>query len=177
MGHGNVPRPRALLSTITDYFVSGFSMLVIKSPWDTLLASTMSDWNTGVIAEFRKNHGKVGGQFEGAPLLLINHKGAHTGKSRTNPVMYLKDGHRYIVFASKGGAPTNPDWYHNLKAHPDVTIEVGNETIDVHADEITGQERDKIYKRQASLYPQFAQYQSKTKRTIPIIAFTSKNKR
>jgi deazaflavin-dependent oxidoreductase (nitroreductase family) len=132
----------------------------------------MSDWNTGVIAEFRKILGKVGGQFEGAPLLHINHKGARTGKSRTNPVMYLKDGHRYLVFASKGGAPTNPDWYHNLKAHPEVKIEVGNETFEVRAEEITGQERDKTYERQASLYPQFGQYQRKTKGTIPIIAFT-----
>ncbi len=138
---------------------------------------TMSDWNTGVIAEFRKNHGKVGGQFEGAPILLINHTGARTDKARTNPVMYLKDGHRYLVFASKGGAPTNPDWYHNLKAHPDVKIEVGTETIEVRAEEVTGAERDKIYKRQASLYPQFAQYQEKTKRIIPVIAFTPKTRR
>ena len=138
---------------------------------------TMSDWNTGVIAEFRKNHGKVGGQFEGAPILLINHTGARTGKARTNPVMYLKDGHRYLVFASKGGAPTNPDWYHNLKAHPDVKIEVGTETIEVRAEEVTGAERDKIYKRQSSLYPQFAQYQHSTKRIIPVIAFTPKARR
>src|SRR5260370_16955251 len=136
----------------------------------------MSDWNTGVIAEFRKNHGKVGGQCEGAPLLLINHKGAHTGKSRTNPVMYLKDGHRYLVFGSKGGADTNPDWYHNLKAHPDVKIEVGSETIDVRAEEITGQERDKIYARQASLYPQFAQSAPNTNSTIPLIPFTPTTK-
>jgi deazaflavin-dependent oxidoreductase (nitroreductase family) len=91
--------------------------------------------------------------------------------------MYLKDGHRYLVFASKGGADTNPDWYHNLKAHPDVKIEVGNETIDVRAEEITGAERDRVYKKQASLYPQFAQYQQKTKRTIPIMAFTPKTRR
>ncbi|HEV2118929.1 MAG TPA: nitroreductase family deazaflavin-dependent oxidoreductase [Candidatus Bathyarchaeia archaeon] len=137
----------------------------------------MSDWNAGVIQEFRKNKGKVGGNFEGAPLLLINHTGARTGKSRTNPVMYLKDGHRYLVFASKGGAPTNPDWYHNLKAHPEVKIEVGNETIEVRAEELIGSEREKIYARQAKLYPQFAQYQKQTKRIIPIIAFTPKAKR
>ena len=137
----------------------------------------MSDWNTGVIAEFRKNHGKVGGMFEGAPLLLINHKGARTGKDRVNPVMYFKDGHRYLVFASKGGAPTNPDWFYNLKAHPDAKIEVGDETIEVRATEITGAERDRFYAKQASLYPQFAQYQQKTKRTIPIIAFIPKNQR
>jgi deazaflavin-dependent oxidoreductase (nitroreductase family) len=139
-----------------------------------LLTNKMSDWNKGVIEEFRKNHGKVGAQFEGAPLLLINHKGAHTGKPRTNPVIYLKDGNRYLVFASKGGAPTNPDWYHNLKAHPNAKIEVGTETIDVHAEEITGPEREKLYARQSKLYPQFAQYQRQTKRIIPIIAFTPK---
>lgn len=137
----------------------------------------MSDWNAGVIAEFRKNRGKVGGQFEGAPLLLINHTGARTGRARTNPVMYLKDGHRYLVFASKGGADTNPDWYHNLKKHPEVNIEVGGEKIDVRAEEITGAEHDRLYAKQASLYPQFAQYQRKTRRTIPIIAFTPRPRR
>jgi deazaflavin-dependent oxidoreductase (nitroreductase family) len=137
----------------------------------------MSDWNTGVIAEFRKNHGKVGGNFEGAPVLLINHTGARTGKSRTNPVMYLKDGHRYLVFASKGGVDTNPDWYHNLKKHPNVTIEVGDETIEVRAEEVKGPERDRLYARQASLYPRFAEYQQKTKRIIPVIAFTPKTNR
>ncbi len=135
------------------------------------------DWNAGVIAEFRKNRGKVGGQFEGAPVLLINHKGAHSGKPRTNPVMYLRDGNRYLVFASKGGAPSNPDWYYNLKKHPEVKIEVGTETIEVHADELKGAERDRLYARQASLYPQFAEYQQKTKRIIPVIAFTPKSGR
>jgi len=133
-------------------------------------------WNVGIIEEFRKNHGKVGGNFEGAPLLLILHKGARTGKSYTNPVMYFKDGNRYLVFASKGGSDTNPDWYHNLKAHPDVKIEVGSETIDVHAEELPRGERDKIYARQSKLYPQFAQYEKKTKRIIPVIAFTPKAK-
>lgn len=137
----------------------------------------MSDWNAGIIVEFRKNRGKVGGQFEGAPLLLINHTGARTGKARTNPVMYLKDGHQYLVFASKGGADSNPDWYHNLKKHPEVKIEVGDEKIDATAEEITGAERDRLFAKQASLYPQFAQYQRKTKRTIPIIAFTPKPRR
>jgi deazaflavin-dependent oxidoreductase (nitroreductase family) len=135
----------------------------------------MSDWNTSVIEEFRKNHGKVGGQFEGAPMLIIHSKGARTGKTHVNPVMYLKDGDRYLVFASKGGAPSNPDWYHNLVRHPDqVQIEVGDKKIDVHAEEIKGAERDKLYSKQASIYPQFAEYQRKTKRTIPIIAFTPK---
>src|SRR5437660_12446040 len=137
----------------------------------------ISDWNAGVIQEFPKNRGKVGGYFEGAPLLLINHTGARIRKIRINPVMYLKDGDRYLVFASKGGADTHPDWYHNLKAHPDVKIEVGDETIDVTAEEIKSPERDRLYKKQASLYPQFAQYQQKTNRIITVIAYTQNTKR
>jgi deazaflavin-dependent oxidoreductase (nitroreductase family) len=130
-----------------------------------------TDWNTKVIEEFRSNHGKVGGNFEGAPLLLIHHTGARTGTARVNPVMYLKDGERLLVFASKGGAPRNPGWYHNLKAHPDVQIEVGDDTIDVTSEELTGEERNRFYARQSELYPQFADYQKKTKRLIPVIAF------
>lgn len=135
---------------------------------------SFNDWNKHVIAEFRENHGKVGGNFEGAPVLLIHHKGARSGTQRVNPVMYLKDGNRILVFASKGGADTNPDWYHNLKAHPDAQIEVGDETIDVWAEEIKGSERDALYTKQASLYPQFGEYQKKTKRVIPVVAFTAK---
>jgi deazaflavin-dependent oxidoreductase (nitroreductase family) len=129
-----------------------------------------NDWNAHTIAEFHRNHGKVGGPFEGAPLLLLHHIGAKSGKPRINPVMYLKDGDRYLVFASKGGADTNPDWYHNLKAHPGIQIEVGDETIDVLAQEITGSERDRLYARQASIYPSFAEYQRRAKRKIPVIA-------
>jgi len=126
------------------------------------------------IDEFRRNHGKVGGYFEGAPLLLLHAIGARTGKLHVKPVMYLKDRGRYVVFASKGGSPTNPDWYHNLKAHPDIQIEVGDETIDVHAEEVSGPERDALYGHQSELYPMFADYQRKTKRTIPVIALTRK---
>lgn len=133
---------------------------------------SFNDWNKQVIAEFRKNHGKVGGNFEGAPVLLIHHKGARSGTPRVNPVMYFKDEKRFYVFASKGGADTNPDWYHNLRAHPDAQIEVGDETIKVRAEEIKGSERDRLYAEQSTLYPQFGEYQSKTKRVIPVIAFT-----
>lgn len=136
--------------------------------------SGSDDFNANVINEFRNNHGKVGGWFKGAPLLLLHHAGARSGKPRINPMMYLKDGDRYLVFASKGGADTNPDWYVNIKAHPDAQIEVGDETIDVRAEEVTGHERDKLYARQASLYPPFAQYQLKTKRVIPVIALIPK---
>ena len=127
-------------------------------------------WNEGVIAEFRANHGKVGGPFKGAPVLLIHHKGAKTGKLRVNPVMYLKDGDRYLVFASKGGADSHPDWYYNLMAHPDVQVEVGDAVVDVRAEVVKGKERDELYSRQASLYPQFAEYEKKTKRTIPVVS-------
>ena len=135
-----------------------------------------SDFNAHNIAEFRRNHGKVGGYFEGAPLLLLHTVGRRSGKPRVNPVMYLKDGQRYLVFASKGGADTHPDWYRNLMAHPDVQIEVGDGTLDVHAVEITGSEHDALYKRQATLYPTFADYQRKTKRVIPVIALTLRKK-
>lgn len=132
------------------------------------------DFNADTIAAFHKNHGKVGGWFEGSPLLLIHSYGRRTGKLRVNPVMYLKDGERYLVFASKGGADTHPDWFLNLLAHPEVEIEVGDDTLDVHAEEVTGPERDIIYGRQATLYPQFAEYQRKTKRIIPVVAFTKR---
>ncbi len=138
--------------------------------------SSSGDYNAQTIAEFRKNHGKVGGYFEGAPLLLLHSSGKRSGKLRVNPVMYLKDGERYLVFASKGGADTHPDWFINLKAHPDVQIEVGDETIDVHAEEIKGLEHDSLYARQAMLYPGFAEYQRKTKRIIPVVALTKRKK-
>jgi len=141
------------------------------------MSGSRDDWNARIIAEFRSNHGKVGGQFEGAPLLLLHHIGAHSGKPRINPMMYLKDGDRYLVFASKAGADNNPDWYHNLKAHPDVQIEVGDETIEVRAKEVIGPERDRLFARQASLYPRFAEYQRQTKRISPVIAFTPKTRR
>ena len=102
------------------------------------------DYNAQTIAEFRRNHGKVGGYFEGAPLLIMHTQGARTGRNHVVPVMYLRDGERYIVFASKGGAPKNPDWYHNVKAHPNIKIEVGDETIAVEAEEILGGEHDRL---------------------------------
>lgn len=130
----------------------------------------MTDFNSAIIEEFRANGGKVGGPFEGAPVLLLTSTGARTGATRLNPMMYLEDGKRLYVFASKGGAPTNPDWYHNLVAHPRATVEVGEERFDVTASVVTGAERDEIYARQAAAYPGFAEYQAKTTRTIPVIA-------
>jgi deazaflavin-dependent oxidoreductase (nitroreductase family) len=128
------------------------------------------DWNEQVIEEFRANHGRVGGMFEGAPLLLLTHRGAKTGKERTAPLMYLRDGDRYAVFASKGGAPSHPDWYRNVLAHPSVTVEVGDERFGAVAHDVTGAERDELYGRQSSRYPQFAEYQAKTDRLIPVVA-------
>ncbi|WP_395695365.1 nitroreductase family deazaflavin-dependent oxidoreductase [Nocardioides sp.] len=132
----------------------------------------MSDYNAQIIAEFRANHGRVGGNFEGAPLLLLHTTGAKSGQERISPMMYLRDGERWLVFASKAGAPTNPDWYHNLTANPDATIEVGDETIEVHAEELPRAERDEKYAEQAALYPGFADYERKTDRVIPVMALT-----
>jgi len=141
-----------------------------------MVSNNYNDWNAQVIAEFRKNHGKVGGNFEGAPLLLLHTIGRRSGKPRVNPVMYLKDGDRYFVFASKAGADSHPDWFRNLQEQPDVRIEVGDQTIDVHAEEIRGQERNRLYERQASVYSGFADYQRKTKRVIPVVALINKRK-
>jgi deazaflavin-dependent oxidoreductase (nitroreductase family) len=110
--------------------------------------------------------------FAGLPLLLLHHTGAKSGKSRINPLAYQSDDGRYVVFASKAGAPTNPDWYHNLKAHPNVVIEVGTDTLDAVASEAIGEERERLFQRQAELMPQFAEYDKKTERVIPVIVLT-----
>ncbi len=128
------------------------------------------DWNRAIIEEFRANGGKVGGMWEGRHLLLLTTTGAKSGQRRTNPTVYLHDGDRLLVFASKAGAPTNPDWYHNLLAHPQVTVEVGSETYEATATVLSGEERDRLYARQAQASPQFADYQAKTTRKIPVIA-------
>lgn len=128
------------------------------------------NWNEKIIEEFRANEGKVGGNFEGAPLLLLHTKGAKTRQERVNPMMYLQDGDRLLVFASKAGAPTNPDWYHNLKANPRARVEVGADDYEVEATELTGEERDRLYDKQATLYPGFREYQEKTTRRIPVMA-------
>ena len=135
----------------------------------------MSDWNNQIIEEFRGNGGKVGGMFDGAQLLLLHTLGARTGQERVNPLMYLDlDGHRY-VFASKGGADTAPDWYHNLVANPAATVEVGTEKYEATAKPLAGPERDRVYAEQARRVPQFAEYQEKTKRVIPVVELTAKS--
>src|SRR5579864_4205292 len=115
--------------------------------------SDMSDFNSAIIEEFRANAGKLGGPFAGAPMLLLTTTGARSGKQRTNPLAYLPDGDRVVIFASKAGAPTNPDWYHNLRAHPDVTIEIGEETRPVRAVVLEGSERDELFARQKARMP------------------------
>ena len=129
-----------------------------------------NDWNHQMIETFRANGGKVGGMWEGRPLLLLTTTGAKSGQRRTSPVMYKNSGDRLFVFASKGGAPTNPDWYHNLLTHPEVTVEVGDQTYDAIAIPVTGEERDRIYTQWSEMYPQFGEYQKNTSRKIPVIA-------
>ncbi|MGD0943605.1 MAG: nitroreductase family deazaflavin-dependent oxidoreductase [Acidimicrobiales bacterium] len=131
--------------------------------------SDYNSWNQKIIEEFRSSGGEVGGQFAAAPLLLLTSTGAKTGQKRTTPVMYLADGDRLAVFASKAGAPTNPDWYRNLLAHPRASVEVGTETFEVEAEVASPAERDRLYAIQAERYPGFAEYQEKTTRVIPVI--------
>jgi deazaflavin-dependent oxidoreductase (nitroreductase family) len=131
--------------------------------------SDYNSWNQKIIEEFRSSGGEVGGQFAGAPLLLFTSTGAKTGQKRTTPVMYLADGDRLAVFASKAGTPTNPDWYRNLLAHPRASVEVGTETFEVEAEVASSAERDRLYAIQAERYPGFAEYQEKTTRVIPVI--------
>ncbi|MDH4147886.1 MAG: nitroreductase family deazaflavin-dependent oxidoreductase [Acidimicrobiia bacterium] len=128
-----------------------------------------SDWNAKIIDEFRAKEGRVGGQFEGAPLLLLHTVGARSGKERINPMMYQAVGDAYAVFASKGGAPSNPDWYHNLVAHPDATVEVGTRTVPVRARIAAGAERDAIWATQKERYPGFGDYEASTTRQIPVV--------
>lgn len=136
------------------------------------MSTSPADFNAQIIEEFRANDGRVGGMFEGGTLLLLHHTGAKSGKSRINPLGYLGDNGRYVIFASKAGAPTNPDWYHNLKAHPNVTVEVGTDTIQAVASEARGDERDRLYRTQAERVPQFAEYEKQTDRVIPVIVLT-----
>lgn len=129
----------------------------------------MNAFNQQVIEDFRANEGNVGGQFEGAPLILVHHTGAKSGTERVTPLVYLADGDDWVIFASKAGAPSNPAWYHNLKANPETTIEVGADTIDVSVTEAAGAERDRLFEAQKAAMPQFAEYESNTDRTIPVV--------
>ena len=134
--------------------------------------SDAADFNRRTVEEFRANHGKVGGPFEGAPLLLLHTLGARSGKQRVNPMMYLTDGDRYLVFASNGGADTHPDWYRNLRANPSARIEVGDIDLDVEATDLEEPERTEKYRIQAERYPGFAEYEQRTGRAIPVVALS-----
>jgi len=130
----------------------------------------MRDINSDVVEQFRTNHGQIqSGMFKGARLLLLTTTGAKSGKTRINPLAFTRDGDNYVIIASKGGSPTHPDWYHNLVANPDVTVEVGTERIDVRARVAQGEERDRLFAAQAALMPGFAEYQRKTARQIPVV--------
>jgi deazaflavin-dependent oxidoreductase (nitroreductase family) len=129
----------------------------------------VSDWNQQIIDEFRTNGGAVGGAFEGAPMVLVHHTGKRSGTERVNPMMYQAVDDAFAVFASAAGADKNPDWYHNLLAHPDTTIEIGTDTVPVHARELPPAEREPIWETQKERYPGFAGYEAKTDRVIPVL--------
>jgi deazaflavin-dependent oxidoreductase (nitroreductase family) len=129
----------------------------------------MADRNAKIIEEFRANGGKVGGNFEGAPLLLLHHIGARSGQERVNPMMYQAVGDGFAVFASAAGADKNPDWYHNLLAHPEARVEVGTETVEVTARVLDDAERTPVWETQKERYPGFADYETRTSRVIPVV--------
>jgi len=128
-----------------------------------------NEFNEGIINEFRANAGIVGGPFDGAPMILVNHRGARTGTEYTAPLVYTRDGDGYVVIASKGGAPEDPQWFRNLVANPDVTVEVGTETIPVRARVAEGDERARLFRAQADAMPNFDDYAKATTREIPVV--------
>jgi deazaflavin-dependent oxidoreductase (nitroreductase family) len=130
----------------------------------------LQDFNKSIIDEFRANNGVVGGQFAGAPLLLLTTTGAKSGLSRVNPLAYLADRNRHVIIASYSGGPTNPPWYHNLIANPGVHVEVGSDSFSAKAEVVSEPERSELYKKIADAMPAFAEYQTKTTRVIPVIA-------
>jgi len=126
-------------------------------------------FNRQVIEEFRANEGKVGGMFAGAPMMLLTTTGAKSGQTRVSPIVYTTDNGRMVIIASKGGAPTHPDWFHNLRANPEVTVEVGTETFPARATVPEGTERQRLFDQMASQMPNFAEYQRDTTRQIPVV--------
>jgi deazaflavin-dependent oxidoreductase (nitroreductase family) len=132
-------------------------------------AKATNDWNKGIIEEFHANGGKVGGPFEGSTILLLHTTGAKSHAPRINPMVYLTLDDKIYVFASKAGADTNPDWFHNLVAEPNVTVEIGTEKFLATAKPLSSDERDRVYKIQADRLPNFAEYQAKTTRVIPVV--------
>jgi deazaflavin-dependent oxidoreductase (nitroreductase family) len=132
-----------------------------------------NDFNKGIVEEFRANGGVVGGPFEGAPMILVTHKGAKSGVERTTPLVHTTDGDRVVIIASMGGAPTSPAWYHNITANPQVGVELSTESYTANAEILTGgPERQRLYDQQAALMPNFKAYQEKTDRVIPVVVLT-----
>lgn len=134
----------------------------------------VDDFNKRIMDEFHANGGKVGGRFQGIDILILTSTGARTGQTRWNPLAYTRDGDRFVIVASKGGAPTSPDWYHNLVANPSAVIEVGTEVISVEASIAAGPERERLYAQHAARMPQFLEYAKNTTRTIPVVVLTPK---
>jgi deazaflavin-dependent oxidoreductase (nitroreductase family) len=139
--------------------------------------SNANERNMAIIQEFRANAGKVGGSFAGKSLLLLHTSGAKSGLPRTNPVACIRDGDRLVIIASKGGAQTNPDWYHNLLANPLVSVETGTKSFQVRATIAVEPERTRLYNQMAEMMPGFAEYQHKTTRVIPVVILTPVNRR
>ena len=137
--------------------------------------ANQNDRNRLIIEEFRSNRGIVGGTYDGRPLLILSTSGAKTGRPHITPLMYLPDGDRWIIFGSKAGAPRHPDWYHNLVANPQVTLEVGTESFEAQATVLTGEERGQLYAKQVQLFPFFGDYERNTPREIPVIALTRRD--
>jgi len=129
----------------------------------------VKDFNTAIIEEFRANGGVVGGPFADTPVLLLTTTGARSGLERVNPMVYRTEGDELYVFASKAGAPTDPDWFHNLVAHPEVTVELGSDRFRATAVVLEGEERDRVYAAHAETMPTFADYQAGTDRVIPVV--------
>jgi deazaflavin-dependent oxidoreductase (nitroreductase family) len=132
------------------------------------MANPMAEFNKKIVDEFRNSGGKVGGQFAGAPMIIITHTGAKSGKTYTTPLVFSKDGDKCVIIASYAGAPKNPSWYHNLVTHPEITVEIGAEKFKAKATEVKGAERDRLFAEQAKMMPQFNDYAKKTSRKIPV---------
>jgi deazaflavin-dependent oxidoreductase (nitroreductase family) len=131
-----------------------------------------NEFNRGIIEDFRTNQGTVGGPFAGAPMILVTHTGAKSGKTYTTPLVYTADGDRLVIIASKGGSPENPAWFHNLVANPTVEVEVGDEKFTAIASVAEGEERQRLFDQQAALMPNFDEYAKKTARLIPVVVLT-----
>src|SRR5262249_15756030 len=146
-----------------------------ESRWHGGDMSELNDFNQRVISEFRANQGKVGGQLANMPMLLLTMTGDKSGRTITKPLVYTKDGDRIVVIASFAGAPKSPGWYNNLVANPEATVELGSERFRVRASITSGEERQRLYDRQAAQMPIFAEYQKKTTRQIPVLVLTRIN--